>query len=200
MKRYIVAALAAALLASGPWVRVVRAQDDGPPSSDQPDQSAQSDQGEQPEHPRENGMASRMKERLGLTDEQSSKFRDAMKAHGAALKKQGELMRDDLKKLHEDVRSKASDDDLLADLAALKSARKAMAEENEKLQDALAAILTPTQQAKLALGMARMMNQRRQGMRGRMRGGRDRGGDEGGGDGGSGGDQGGPQGNDDGGR
>ena len=129
------------------------------------------------------GMEARMK-RLGLTDNQSAKFQDAMKAHGDAMKQQGQALKDSVKKLAEAVKAKASDDELQAALAALKAARKAMFDENEKFEANLASFLTPTQQAKAALGAAMTMRNRFEGGRG-DRGGDDRGGPQGG-DGGGG--------------
>lgn len=159
MKRHIRAALAAALLAPCLLSVGVRAQDDAPPPSDQA------------ARPRKDGdMGARMKERLGLSDEQVAKFQDAMKAHRAAMKAQGQKVRAAIKKLAEDVKAKAKDEDITADLAALKDARRGMLDENGKFEDGLASFLTPTQRAKMALGMARMMNRRRQDMRGRRGG------------------------------
>ncbi len=190
MKRYICAVLAAALLAPGIWAVGARAQDDAPPPP--PPEHSDSDAPHQG-----TGNGDRMQKRLGLTDEQHEKFSDAMKAHGAAMKTQGEQVRDAVKKLAGDIKAKASDDDLLAGLAALKSAHKAMAEENEKFEESLAAILTPTQRAKMSVDMARMMmNPRREGQRGRKDGDNRNGGDHQGGDQGGGGDHGGPQGGD----
>jgi hypothetical protein len=75
---------------------------------------------------------------------------------------------------------------ILAGLASLMAARKEMLEGNEKFEESLAAILTPTQRAKMAIGMARMMHRRRAEMRGRKdgddRGGEVRGERRGGGD------------------
>jgi Spy/CpxP family protein refolding chaperone len=180
MKRYVCAALAAALLAPG---LSAFAQDDAPPP---PASSDHSDQ----QH-KDNGMARRMK-RLGLTDDQSAQFQDAVKAHGDAMKQQGQAVKESVKKLAEDIKAKASDDELQSALAALKAARKAMFEENEKFEAKLATFLTPTQQAKMAVGAAMMMRNRGEGGHG-DRGGDDRGGDRGGPQGGDGGS---PQGGD----
>jgi Spy/CpxP family protein refolding chaperone len=175
MKRYILAALAATLLAPG---LSAFAQDDAPP----PPPAPQADHSDQPR--RDGGMGDRAK-RLGLTDEQSAKFEDAMKAHREAMKQQGQAVKDSVKKLAEGIKAKASDDDLRASLAALKSARKAMFDENEKFEESLAAFLTPTQQAKMAVGAAMMMRNRLEGGRG-GRGGDDDGGHRGPRDGGEG--------------
>ena len=148
MKRYICAALAAALLAPGMWAVGVRAQEDAPP--------------DQAEHQDGAKAAERMKEKLGLTDEQSGKLKDAMKAHRDAMKPLGQQMKDAVKKLADQIKSKASDAEITTSLEALKATRKAMADENEKLQDALAGFLTPTQRGKMAVGMAMRMHRERE--------------------------------------
>lgn len=151
MKRYICAALAAALLAPGMWAVGVRAQDGAPP-----------DQSEHQDGAKDGAKAAdRMKERLGLTDEQAGKLKDAMKAHRDAMKPLDQQMKDAVKKLADQIKNKASDDEISASLDALKSTRKAMADENEKLQDALAGFLTPTQRGKMAVGMAMRMRRER---------------------------------------
>ena len=149
MKRYICAALAAALLAPGIWAVSARAQEDAEPA-----QSEHQDGGK----PDGAKMADRMKEKLGLTDEQAGKLKDAMKAHHDAMTPLGQQMKDAVKKLADQLKNKAADADILASLDALKAARKAMADENEKLQDALAGFLTPTQRGKMAVGMAMRMH------------------------------------------
>ena len=156
MRRYIRAALAAALLA--PLLSAVHAR-------------AQDDAAAPAEHsegrPRDGGMADRLKNRLGLTDEQSSKFRDALKAHGEAMKQLGLAVKESVKKLADDLKAKAADEELLAALASLKTARKAVAEENAKFEESLASILTPTQRAKAAVGMAKIKGRRFEGRRGK---------------------------------
>ena len=153
MKRYICAALAAALLAPGMWAIGVRAQDDAPPPPP-PEQS---------EHQDGAKMMGRMKERLALTDDQAGKLKDAMKAHGDAMKPLGQQMKDGVKKLAEQIKSKAPDADIQAGLDALKAARKALADEQEKFQEGLAAFLTPTQRAKMAVGAAMRMRREHEG-------------------------------------
>ena len=166
MKRSICAVLAAALLAPCLLAVGARAQDDAatPPPSEHADQ------------PHKDGGTEGHMKRLGLTDEQSAKFKDAMKSHGDAMKQQGHAVKDAVKKLADDIKAKASDDEILASLASLKTARKAMFEENAKFEETLASFLTPTQQAKVAVGAALMMRNRGEGGRGK-RDGDDRDGD-----------------------
>lgn len=149
MKRFIRAALAAAVLIPGAWALNARAEGgdhDGPP-------------------PHEAGMmgekmAEKMKEKLGLTDDQAAKFKAAMKAHGDAVKPLHEKLRDGMKKLHGQVEAKASDADIKATLDSLKSTRKDMEAAQEKLHAEVSTILTPTQQAKMLLGMMHRMHER----------------------------------------
>lgn len=151
MKKLVCAALAAALLVPGTWALKARAHDEGAEGGSHHE------------------MAEKAKEKLGLSDEQASKFKDAMKAHRDEMKPLGEKMRDGVKKLHAQVEAKASDADLKATLASLKENRKAIEAAQEKFHESLASFLTPTQQAKMVLGMAHRMHERMDG-RGRMGG------------------------------
>jgi Spy/CpxP family protein refolding chaperone len=153
MKRYICAALAAALLLPGMWAVSARAQDDDAPP---PEQSEHHDGGK----PDGAKMAEHMKKHLGLTDEQAAKFKDAMKAHGEAMKPLWQSAKDAMKKLAEQLKSKAPDADIQTSLDGLKAAHKAIAAEEEKFRDGLASFLTPTQRAKMAVGMAKRMQER----------------------------------------
>jgi Spy/CpxP family protein refolding chaperone len=166
MKRFISAALAAALLAPGIWAVSARAQDaaatppqDGAQPSDKPADGDHHDGEGRGGH----RMESRMKKRLGLTDEQAGKLKDAMKAHMDANKPFNEQMRSGMKTLHEQLKSKASDDAVQKTLDSLKAARKAMAEENEKFQDSLSSFLSSTQRAKMLVDMFERMGDRREG-------------------------------------
>jgi Spy/CpxP family protein refolding chaperone len=168
MKRYLCAALAAALLTPGLWAVGARAQeDDAMPA-------------EHAEHQDGGKMSDKMKERLGLTDDQAAKLKDAMKAHGDAMKPIGQQMKDGIKKLADQIKNKASDADIQASLDALKASRKAMADEQEKFHDALASFLTPTQRAKMLVGAAMKMHRERgeHGPKGPHRGADDKGGDD----------------------
>jgi len=151
MKRLVLAALAAALL-TGTGAIVARAHDDDGPES---------------EHAGPPMMGEKMKEKLGLTDDQAAKLKDAMKAHGEAMKPLHEKMHGLLKKLHEQVEEKASDADLKATLDELKAQRKTVMAEEETFHGTLAGFLTPTQQAKMVLGMMHRMHERMERMHGR---------------------------------
>jgi Spy/CpxP family protein refolding chaperone len=165
MKRLICAALAATLLVPGMLAVSARAQDDGPDAQEQ-------------DGPKHHDMADKIKEHLGLSDDQAAKFKDAMKAHMDAMKPLGEKLKAGMKSLHEQVKAKAADADIKATLDSLKANRQAMAAEQEKFHESLAAFLTPTQQAKMVLGMAQRMRQGGPGGRGGWRGRGGRGGDK----------------------
>lgn len=158
MKRYICAALAAALLAPALWAVAARADDD-----DSGQQAVENHEGGKADH---GAMAERAKQRLGLSDDQAAKLKDAMKAHHDAMKPLWDKLKGDMKKLHEQVNSKASDSDVQASLDSLKADHKAVADEEGKLQDSLS-FLTPTQRAKLLFGAMHMRRERMMGGKGR---------------------------------
>lgn len=162
MKRNICAALAVALLLPGMWAVGARAQDDA--AAPAPEQSEQPEAGAKPDGAK---MAEHLKKALELTDDQAAKLKDAMKAHGEAMKPLWQQTKDAMKKLGEQLKSKAPDADIQASLDDLKSAHKAISAEEEKFRDGLASFLTPTQRAKMAMGMAkRMRNMRQRGKHG----------------------------------
>jgi Spy/CpxP family protein refolding chaperone len=151
MKRLICAALAAALLVPGMWALSARAHDE----------KSEEHKGPRPE------MGARMKEKLGLTDEQAGKLKDAMAAHGEAVKPLHRKMRDTTAKLTDQLQDKASDADIKATLDSMKATRAAMTAEEEKFHASLASFLTPTQQAKMLVGMMRQMHEKMMGRGGR---------------------------------
>ncbi len=116
--------------------------------------------------------AAKLKDKLGLTDDQVSKLDAARKAHQEAVKPLRERMKADIAKLREQVKSKASDAEIKATLDDLDGAWKGLRGAMEKLKSDSAAILTPTQQAKMTLWHVRRMRQawrRRRNARGGMR-------------------------------
>jgi Spy/CpxP family protein refolding chaperone len=110
--------------------------------------------------PRDDGQAlggrkAWMKEDLKLSDSQKDQMREANKANRTAtapLLSQLQNDRDDLKAL---VGKKAKDEALTQALDKLKQDREAMRAQEAKHREAIAAILTPLQQAKMALRMGR---------------------------------------------
>jgi Spy/CpxP family protein refolding chaperone len=167
MKRWVFAAVAAALLAPG-WAGLpARAQDDDMPPP--PERSGEQGDG--------GARGDRMRERLGLSEEQAGKLKDARREHAATVKPLQEKQKEAVKSLARLLRKKASDDEIGSALQDLASARKAAAAENEKFEAALGSFLTPTQRAKLIVGMT--MRRRAGGGRGeREEGPRERRGDE----------------------
>jgi Spy/CpxP family protein refolding chaperone len=98
--------------------------------------------------------AKKLKDKLGLTDEQVTKLDAAWKAQKEAAKPLHEQMKKDMDKLKEQVDKKAGDDEIKSTLDSLKSDRQAMMESMKKAHEASDGILTPTQRAKMILKMA----------------------------------------------
>ncbi len=139
----------------------VRAQDDGaPPPPDGGPGMHETQAGKGPD-------VAKLKERLGLTDDQASKLKQAFEEHKAAVQPVIAQRREAMKKLQEQVKSKASDDEIKGTLAELEKTGDSLRQANEKLRADTKAILTPTQQAKMFLGMAHRMRRRLEMLRGR---------------------------------
>jgi Spy/CpxP family protein refolding chaperone len=98
----------------------------------------------------------RMKEKLGLTDDQVSKLKDLFKSQMEANKPLRDQMKIDVDTLQQKVDMKASDGDIKKLLDKLDAEQKQMQDSREKMKDQLRSILTPTQQAKMVLGMRKM--------------------------------------------
>ncbi len=174
MNRIAYAVMAAGLLLGGPGTLPARAQPGGLGGGP----------GAGPRAAMAAKMEARMKRNLGLSDVQESKLKDAFKAHREAVKPLGRKVRDLMTKLHDQLQDQAKDKDIAATLDSLKTAKKALDDERAKFTDSLASFLTPTQRAKMLMGMERRMGRERPGMRGRgRRGGRGMGGGMGGGPG-----------------
>ena len=103
--------------------------------------------------------AEKLKEKLGLSDEQVGKLKDARKAHEEAVKPLREQMKKGMEKLRDQVKNKAADGDIQATLDELAQGRKSMQGAQEKFQADLKSILSPTQRAKMLLGAMRRMRQ-----------------------------------------
>jgi len=101
-----------------------------------------------------------VKDRLALTDDQIDKLaaiQTGMKADGMDNRK---AMGEDFRKLAELVKSNGSDDDIKALLEKIKKDKKADELSREKYMEKIQAVLTPTQQAKMLLGMRPMWGDR----------------------------------------
>lgn len=99
------------------------------------------------------GHLGKLKEKLGLTDDQISKIKDLFKSQREAMTPLKDQMKIDMAILQQKVDTKASDGDLKKLLDKLDGEQKQMQASREKMKDQMRSILTPTQQAKFVLGM-----------------------------------------------
>jgi hypothetical protein len=101
----------------------------------------------------EGGMSAKIKEKLGLSDEQASKFRDENKQHHEAMQPLRDKRKGLMKSLEDQVKAEAGDSAIQATLQDLEAVQKEIDTENQRHVDALKAMLNPTQQAKVLLAM-----------------------------------------------
>jgi Spy/CpxP family protein refolding chaperone len=152
MKGLWVGSLAMSLLASS--ALVVRADDEKQSAGDSP--AAMGGQGGDPDGMgggMMGGGAERMKEKLGLSDSQATQLKTLFKKQMEGNKPLRDQMRIDMDTLQQRVDLKASDSDIKKLLDKLEAERKEMDSSREKMKDQLKTILSPTQQAKMVLGM-----------------------------------------------
>ena len=109
------------------------------------------------------GMRAKFKEKLGLTDEQESKLKALRRAHREASESAKNDLQAAMRKLGDQLEDKASEKDLSATLDKIKAGRRALRDAQDKFEADAAAVLTPTQRAKMVVAMGRMM---KGGMRG----------------------------------
>lgn len=145
MKRIIHAALAAGVLAAGSLTSRAWAQPQG----------SNSGPGGGTQQGGPGGGPEMMKKHLGLTDDQVAKLKAAMEARKSKDQPLREQMQGGMKKLGEQLRAKAADADISATLEQLKTARKSMREQEDAFVTSLESFLTPTQRAKMLMGMIR---------------------------------------------
>ena len=141
MKRIARAVLAAALMTGGLCAGSARAEEGGKDG-------------------RRAAFAEKMKERLGLTDDQAEKLKAAWESRKAALKPLIEQRKSDQRKLEDQVRDLASEKDIQATMDRLDAGRKAMEAERQKGEASVASILKPSQRAKMRLFRAKAMKRR----------------------------------------
>jgi len=110
-----------------------------------------------------------MKEKLGLTDEQAAKMKDIWKSQQETMKSLRDQERVDMALLRQKVDAKASDSEIRTVLDKLSADRKAIQEAQESMTKKMKSILTPTQQAKMLLGVAHHMEGMRGGMKEKMK-------------------------------
>jgi Spy/CpxP family protein refolding chaperone len=94
---------------------------------------------------------------LGLDAGQSENLKAAWKEQAETAKPLREKRKADFEQLRALVDRKASDNDLSAAINALKADQQALEEQRKKQQEAIAALLTPRQQALLVLRMGEGM-------------------------------------------
>jgi Spy/CpxP family protein refolding chaperone len=99
----------------------------------------------------EQARLDRMKETLGLSDEQVSKLKALFESQRAEMKPIREKMMADMDTLRKKKEAKASDAELKTALDALSADRKSMQDLRQNQQEKFRGILTPEQQAKMAL-------------------------------------------------
>jgi len=102
-------------------------------------------------------MADRMKEKLGLNDEQAEKLDAAWQAHREAVKPLREQLHKALRKVHGQLEIEASDKDIQAALDQVEQARQSLRVETDKFQKTMETMLTPTQRAKMLIMHEKMM-------------------------------------------
>ena len=101
----------------------------------------------------------KLKDNLGLSDEQLAKLEAARKAHAEAVKPLREQMKAGMEKLRGQVKNKAADADIQATMDELSQGRKSMQQAREKFQEDLKSFLNPTQRAKMLLHAMKAMRQ-----------------------------------------
>ena len=99
-------------------------------------------------------FAERMREKLGISEEQEAKLKTAKRARRDGTEAAMSDVKAAVRKLHDQLEDKASEKDLSATLDKLVAARKAMRAEEDKFEATLSAALTPTQRAKMVVAMA----------------------------------------------
>ncbi len=95
----------------------------------------------------------KMKEKLGLTDDQATQMKALFKSRMDSGKTLRDQMKVDLDILKQKVDAKASNGDLKSALDTLSADKKAMDKNRQRMEDQVRQILTPMQQAKLVLSM-----------------------------------------------
>lgn len=116
-----------------------------------------------PRRPHES-RAERVKEALGLSDEQARKLKTLRRAHRDAAAELRGALAAAMRKLGDQLADKASDKELAATLDSIASSRAALARERARFESALGSVLTPTQRARLLAGRMRMARGMARGM------------------------------------
>ena len=99
------------------------------------------------------GRIEHLKEKLGLTDDQTTQLKEAFKKQEEAIKPLRDQEKIDVDTLQQKVDIKASDSDIKTLLDKLKEDHKIVQDAQERSMDKMRTILNPTQQAKWVLSM-----------------------------------------------
>lgn len=103
----------------------------------------------------DNGRIERLKDKLGLTDDQAIQLKEAFKKQAEANKPLRDQEKIDIDTLQQKVDQKDSDSDIKTLLDKLEKDHKQMQEVQQNSMDKIRTILNPTQQAKWVLAMRR---------------------------------------------
>lgn len=104
-------------------------------------------------------MDGKMKEKLGLSEDQVKKLEAAKKARQEASKPLHEEIKKNMEKLRDQLKNKAGDKEIQVTLDQLEKSRAAMEAVNEKFKSETASFLTPTQRAQMLVGMMGRMKE-----------------------------------------
>jgi Spy/CpxP family protein refolding chaperone len=102
------------------------------------------------------GRGERMKEALGLSEEQRGKLKALRRAHRDATEELRGKLKAGMRKLSDQLEDEAGDKELSATLESIASSRQALARERERFEKEMGALLTPTQRAKLLAGRMKL--------------------------------------------
>ena len=112
----------------------------------------------------------KMQEKLGLSKDQAEKFAAAKKVMEESNKPMHEEMAAEMARLGQQLKNKADDKAIQATLDKLEKNHKAMDAAHEKFKAEMESVLTPTQRARMLMGMMERMHGgwkgRGEGMRG----------------------------------
>ena len=150
MIRLVFAALFAGLVSGAGLVPGLRAEEKGGKAKESMAEDAEARQ-----HDRE---VEEMKRKLGLSEEAAAKVQAAMKAHREAAEPLHKELKSAMRRLRDELEDKAPDAEIQATLDKLEKTHKAMQAEGEKMKASLSAVLTPTQKAKMLMGMMARMH------------------------------------------
>ncbi len=134
---------------------LAKAQDQNPPADDQGSDHPAMQGGDHGDWGKD--RIENLKDKLGLTDDQAAKLKEAFKKQMEANKPLRDQEKIDIDTLQQKVDAKASDSDIKDALDKLSADRKSMQSAQDNSMEKIRGILTPIQQAKWVLTMRRGM-------------------------------------------